>query len=29
MAIWGPMEPLLESMEIAVVRPVSLPFTRT
>jgi quinol monooxygenase YgiN len=23
MAIWGPMEPLLESMEIAVVRPVA------
>jgi quinol monooxygenase YgiN len=26
MAVWRPMEPLLESMDIAVVRPVSLPF---
>jgi len=27
MAVWGPMMPLLESMDIAVVRPVSFPFT--
>jgi quinol monooxygenase YgiN len=29
MAVWGPMEPLLEGMDIAVVKPVSLPFTAT
>jgi hypothetical protein len=29
MAVWGPMEPLLESMEIAIVRPVALPLART
>lgn len=28
MAIWGPMGPLLESMEIALVKPLALPFTR-
>jgi len=27
MAVWGPMEPLLESMDLALVKPVSLPFT--
>jgi hypothetical protein len=25
MAVWGPMEPLLESMDLALVKPVSLP----
>jgi hypothetical protein len=26
MAVWGPMLPLLESMELALVKPVALPF---
>jgi hypothetical protein len=26
MAVWGPMAPLLESMDIGVVKPVALPF---
>lgn len=28
MAVWGPMEPLLEHMDIAVVEPVVLPSAR-
>lgn len=26
MAVWGPMEPLLEGMELALVKPLALPF---
>jgi hypothetical protein len=26
MAVWGPMLPLLESMDLALVKPVALPF---
>ncbi len=26
MALWGPMLPLLENMDLALVKPVALPF---